>query len=274
MITFDGLDTKNVKSKYKSYYFQYIPPRKIIPLLKLLPDISKIFKNGKYNYVASTGAGIAILGYIISKLNGKPFYYVESIARQTSLSLTARILTFFGLRKMFVQSSGLVSKKRLFLDPPFSNFTTLIEPTRFEDTSLTIFIAFGTLQGYQFPRAIGLVNRVVEKSDNLLWQIGCTVSSEITGEVVTYAERNDFLKYIEESDVVITHAGIGIIGDCLNLGKLPIVIPRRSNFYEHVDNHQVEIVRFLEDRGLVMNLETEVSRDLLLQNVSMKVVKR
>jgi UDP-N-acetylglucosamine transferase subunit ALG13 len=90
---------------------------------------------------------------------------------------------------------------------------------------------------------------------------------------VTYVDRSEFLKYIEESDIVITHAGIGIIGDCLNLGKIPIVIPRRSSFREHVDDHQVEIVRLLESRRLVLNLESDVSRNLLLKAISIKVVR-
>ena len=60
---------------------------------------------------------------------------------------------------------------------------------------------------------------------------------------------------VENADVIFCHAGVGIIGDCLNAGKTPVVIPRRSEFNEHVDNHQVEIVQWLEELKLVINLE-------------------
>jgi UDP-N-acetylglucosamine--N-acetylmuramyl-(pentapeptide) pyrophosphoryl-undecaprenol N-acetylglucosamine transferase len=273
MITFSGFDTRNTQPQFKIHYFDYIPPRKILPLLKLLPKVAKIYKIGRYDFLASTGAGIALIGFLVSKIYRKPFFYVESFARQSSLSLTAKILASLGLRRIFVQSSELISENRYFLAPPLSNFVSRSGPSKFDDRSLTIFVAFGTLQGYEFLRAVEIVNQVVRDSDKVFWQTGFTFSTEINGEVLAYVERADFLSYIQESDIVITHAGIGIIGDCLNLGKMPIVIPRRSIFQEHVDDHQVEIVRLLEGRKLVLNLEKEVSRDILLKAMNTKIIR-
>jgi len=64
-------------------------------------------------------------------------------------------------------------------------------------------------------------------------------------------ERDEFPKYVAEATLVITHAGAGSIGQCLRLGKKPVVVPRRKTYGEIVNDHQVELVRELEARGRV-----------------------
>lgn len=53
------------------------------------------------------------------------------------------------------------------------------------------------------------------------------------------------------ADVVITHAGVASIVDAVRAGHRPIVVPRRQHLGEHVDDHQLQIVRALEEQGIV-----------------------
>lgn len=50
----------------------------------------------------------------------------------------------------------------------------------------------------------------------------------------------DMLNYISEARIVITHGGPSSFILALQVGKIPIVVPRQKQFNEHVNNHQVE----------------------------------
>jgi len=63
--------------------------------------------------------------------------------------------------------------------------------------------------------------------------------------------RDEFPKYIAEASLVITHAGAGSIGHCIRLGKKPVVVPRRKEYREHVNDHQLELVRELDAQGRI-----------------------
>ena len=56
------------------------------------------------------------------------------------------------------------------------------------------------------------------------------------------------------ADLVVTHAGVASIVDAVRAGQRPIVVPRRQHLGEHVDDHQLQIVRALEDVGIVTRL--------------------
>jgi UDP-N-acetylglucosamine transferase subunit ALG13 len=56
---------------------------------------------------------------------------------------------------------------------------------------------------------------------------------------------------IRAADVVVAHAGVASIVDAVRAGHRPIVVPRRHHLGEHVDDHQLQIVAALEERGIV-----------------------
>lgn len=56
----------------------------------------------------------------------------------------------------------------------------------------------------------------------------------------------DMVKNIAEAHIVITHGGPASFIMPLQIGKVPIVVPRQHRFHEHVNNHQVEFVRNVE----------------------------
>src|SRR5690606_7741132 len=53
------------------------------------------------------------------------------------------------------------------------------------------------------------------------------------------------------ADCVIVQGGPGGIIDSLRAGRRPVVVPRRADLGEHVDNHQVAFARYLAERGEV-----------------------
>jgi UDP-N-acetylglucosamine transferase subunit ALG13 len=51
------------------------------------------------------------------------------------------------------------------------------------------------------------------------------------------------------ADVIITHGGPGSILLALSVGRSPVVVPRDPRFGEHVDDHQLRFVRWLQERA-------------------------
>lgn len=73
-----------------------------------------------------------------------------------------------------------------------------------------------------------------------------------------YCEQKPFLSMDEFKDsigkagLVICHAGAGTLIHVLRTGKVPVVMPRRKKYREHVDDHQVELVKALAKQGRVI----------------------
>ena len=63
-------------------------------------------------------------------------------------------------------------------------------------------------------------------------------------------------EYITMSNIVITHAGVGTIMECINKNKEIIVLPRKEENGEHVNNHQEEIAYEMEKKGLLKKVDT------------------
>jgi UDP-N-acetylglucosamine transferase subunit ALG13 len=63
---------------------------------------------------------------------------------------------------------------------------------------------------------------------------------------------DEMLVRFREADTVITHAGVGSIICARREGHVPLVVPRRHELGEHVDDHQVELTRALAERGSVV----------------------
>jgi len=62
---------------------------------------------------------------------------------------------------------------------------------------------------------------------------------------------------MSDADAVVCHAGVGTIMTALSFGRRPVVIPRRAANGEHVDDHQLQIVAKLSERGFVVPVTDE-----------------
>lgn len=66
----------------------------------------------------------------------------------------------------------------------------------------------------------------------------------------------EMLRLVEEARIVITHGGPSSFIMPLQNGKIPIVVPRRYEFNEHVNDHQVSFAKDMEKRmGTIIVIE-------------------
>jgi UDP-N-acetylglucosamine transferase subunit ALG13 len=62
---------------------------------------------------------------------------------------------------------------------------------------------------------------------------------------------------MREADVVVAHAGVGTALAAFEVGKCPLLVPRRLALGEHVDDHQTEVAGELGGRGLALTIDAD-----------------
>lgn len=82
--------------------------------------------------------------------------------------------------------------------------------------------------------------------DKIIIQIGYTNYIPKECKWFKFVDPQKFENLCKKSDIVITHGGVGSIMTLLKLNKPIIAVPRLKRFYEHTDNHQLQIVKELE----------------------------
>ena len=127
-----------------------------------------------------------------------------------------------------------------------------------------IYVTVGThTQG--FPRLVKKMDEIAARiKEQVIMQIGTTDYVPRHASFFRISDEKQIESYVRKARLIVTHAGAGSIISSLNQGKIPIVVPRRKEFHEHVDDHQVEMARAFEKEGKVIavyaldNLETSL----------------
>ena len=109
-------------------------------------------------------------------------------------------------------------------------------------------------------------NRLVEYIDGL--KNDGTIAEEVIIQTgySTYEPRyckwqklfpyQEMIKLVDEARIVITHGGPSSFIMPLQIGKTPIVVPRRHEFNEHVNDHQVSFSKAVAERmGTIIVVE-------------------
>lgn len=117
-----------------------------------------------------------------------------------------------------------------------------------------IFVALGT-QKFQMNRLLEKLDSLVKEgkvNDSIFAQTGNSDYIPKYYSFVHFLEKKDFEKEIRDCDVLITHGGVSTIITGVTFLKPVIVVPRLSEFGEHVDNHQVQIARSFKKLNYVL----------------------
>ena len=110
-----------------------------------------------------------------------------------------------------------------------------------------IFVTVGT-HHQPFERLLGALDGL---DDELVVQYG-PGQPPAASHAEAFMPFDEMLARFREADTVITHAGVGSIICASREGHVPLVVPRRHDLGEHVDDHQVELTRALAQRGSVV----------------------
>lgn len=120
-----------------------------------------------------------------------------------------------------------------------------------------VLVTVGT-QKQQFNRLFELVESSKKlKKEKIVAQIGYTKYSNKKMETFEFIPLEEMNEYITNSDLIITHGGVGTIFYAIKKGKKVIAVPRLEKYGEHINDHQIEICQELEDEGYILYYKDE-----------------
>lgn len=264
-VTFENSQSRSLLRGSKTRYVKYVSPRDIRGTVAAIGPIREEIAAIRATRVVSTGAAVAVSAAIASRASAVPFTYIESLARVDRRSLTANILACVPSIDRWVQSESIASSKFIYGGTILDDFRTTTHVACDPSKSLKVLVTVGTIRPYGFNRLIRGVEQVTQ-ADAVTWQTGYSSHVPSHGTVTDSLSRDLLLTEMRSANVVVTHGGVGSILSALETGHVPVVLPRLKCHDEHIDDHQLDIVRLLAERGLVLEANDEnLSRDLLIE---------
>jgi UDP-N-acetylglucosamine transferase subunit ALG13 len=126
-----------------------------------------------------------------------------------------------------------------------------------QDRPMRVFVSVGT-DHHPFDRLVEWAERwaLDHPDDRVVVQHG-TTRPPTNGEFAQLYRRDDMRAQLEAADAVVISCGPGGVMDVRAAGRLPIIVARRNDLGEHVDDHQQSFARHLSDTGLARCVEDE-----------------
>jgi UDP-N-acetylglucosamine transferase subunit ALG13 len=220
------------------------PSRSALLALRLRPRV-----------VITSGAGMVAPFCQAAKLLGSRILFVETMARVTSPS-TGGLLISRMADEVFVQWPELLA---------FYPWATLCRPALIDIGRPTpterrakrgTFLAVGT-HHEPFDRLLRMAGEAAAKGllpAPVIAQSGASEHHPRGFEGGSWLDPDAFRRQLAAARVVIGHAGSGLVSNALAAGTRPLILARRRAFDEHVDDHQIQIARKLEQLGLAVRL--------------------
>lgn len=116
-----------------------------------------------------------------------------------------------------------------------------------------IFVIMG-MEVHPFDRLAKAVDELARDKalggEEFFIQLGACTYQPQHARFTKFLSFGEVCENIQRSSAVITHAGAGSTLVCIQQGKFPIMVPRRSTWGEHVDEHQVPFAQKLAEGGL------------------------
>lgn len=134
-----------------------------------------------------------------------------------------------------------------------------------------IFVPLGT-QKFPFKRLIAALNTLIKegfyKPEDIVMQ-STMYDIEPMFNHVELIPVDEFNRYMQDADLVITHAGVNSIITCMQMEKALLVVPRLQKYGEHVDNHQIEIAHLMEEKYNVLVVHDMDNLKMMMEKAMM-----
>lgn len=225
-------------------------PREMGAFFRNLAGSFQILRTEKPDLVLSTGAGLAFNLLALARLFGIRTVFVESLAHVYTPTTTGRVVSKWA-------DAYIVQWEDLHRVHPGSILAASIRPLETaapsQPTEGGTFVTVGT-HG-PFPRLVAEVDRLAEAGllpRPVLVQHPAETPCPHADRTFPECSVEEFQELIQNSRLVITHAGAGSILSVLGAARPTIALARLSRFGEHYDDHQLEILRKFREMGAML----------------------
>ena len=124
-----------------------------------------------------------------------------------------------------------------------------------------IFVTVGS-RNYPFDRLLKKLDELVDDGtikDNIFAQIGTSTYKPKNFEYKDFVSQEEFVKYINKADIVVSHGASGSIMKALNANKKVIVVTRLEKYGEHINDHQIQNNEAFANNHYVLMADLELS---------------
>ena len=135
-----------------------------------------------------------------------------------------------------------------------------------------ILITVGS-QKFQFNRLLKEIDKLIENKiikEEVFAQIGVSDYKPKNYKYVDFMSQDEFSNKMDEADIIITHAGTGVIVNAVKKEKKVIGVPRLAKYEEHVDDHQIQLINEFTSLGFIEPAYETKDINEALKNVKKK----
>jgi UDP-N-acetylglucosamine--N-acetylmuramyl-(pentapeptide) pyrophosphoryl-undecaprenol N-acetylglucosamine transferase len=270
--TFDTPQSRSLLEGEAVDFVHFVGGRDPGNVLRNVPEASRILRSNEVEAIVSTGSAMALPFFALGRARGLRCHYIESAARSAGPSTTARMISRIPGVYLYAQYPAWADRKWHFRGAVFDSFVPAREQPKRSTRLGKVVVSLGTFKDYGFERLVRRLIEILPGDAEVLWQTGDT---DVTGLGVNghhAIPERELIQAIREADVLVAHAGVGTALTALEVGKCPVLVPRRHAHGEHVDDHQTQIAGELARRGLAVSVEAdELTLDHLLTAASSQV---
>lgn len=111
-----------------------------------------------------------------------------------------------------------------------------------------IYVTVGTMF-LDFSRLLSKMDEIAAKrGEQVIMQIGMSAFLPAHAEYFDFKSREETLVLQRDARVIVAHAGIGATLDALAVRRPFVLVPRRKQFKEHLNDHQLDIAEIVQRR--------------------------
>ncbi|WP_202387881.1 glycosyltransferase [Nocardioides flavescens] len=258
-VTIESPQTRSLLAGEDVEYLLPSKPRDVWVAARNAVAARRILRSRDIELVVSTGSSLAAAVLPVAALHRIPTVYVESATRIDGPSFTGKILARLPGIRTLTQQRHWNLPGWSYTGSIFDGFEAAPESATGDEHAPSgapakrverVVVTVGTSEHYGFRRLVERLVAVLPPDVHVTWQTGSTDVSDLPVTARASMPASELVAEIAEADAVIAHAGTGSSLVALEQGKMPLLVPRRSDRGEHVDDHQHQIASDLSSRGL------------------------
>jgi UDP-N-acetylglucosamine transferase subunit ALG13 len=272
--TFDTPQSRSLLAGEEIDFVPFVGGRDPANVARNAQHAWRILRDRKVETVVSTGSAVALPFFALGRAQRLRCHYIESAARIEGPSVTGRMIRRVPGVNRYAQYRGWAGHGWGFGGSVFDSFSAreVADPPA---AIGRVVVTLGSYRGFGFPRLIRRLLEILPAEAEVLWQTGDTDVSEFPIEAHEAIPERELTAAMRDADVVVAHAGVGASLAAFEVGKCPLLVPRRLAHGEHVDDHQIQIADELAAKGLAISVNVaEMSLADLIAATRKEVVVR
>jgi UDP-N-acetylglucosamine transferase subunit ALG13 len=248
-ITFDSGQSRSLLRGRPTMYVPFVAPRDPLAVLRASRVVARRLWKERSSFAGavSTGCAVALSVLPVTRALGIQSLFIESLARLDGPSLTGKILQRMPGIDLACQNPSWGGDRWGHMSGVLGSFSAIDRDVVADP--LRIFVTVGTLAKFEFRALLDRLTGLGIAQHQVVWQVPSAHRS-LPGRVESHLTSEEFDEQVRAADVVVCHAGVGTLMRAWELGKYPVVVPRRRHRGEHVDDHQLQIASLVHHHGL------------------------